>query len=68
MEDLAKADVKTIKTFIDNHITADRLLEDVLEPKKEQKKKSAKEPLNKEKKVIERNSQQISDYFRIIND
>ena len=33
MEDLAKADAKTIKTFIDNNITAERLLADVLKPK-----------------------------------
>ena len=29
MEDLAKADAKTIKTFIDNNITAERLKLDV---------------------------------------
>ena len=37
MEDLAKADIKTIRTFIDNNITAERLLVDVLHPKKELK-------------------------------
>jgi len=44
MDDLAKADLKTIKTFIDNNITAERLLADVLSPKKEQGKKQVKEP------------------------
>jgi len=30
MEDLAKADFRTIKTFITNNITAERLLVDIL--------------------------------------
>ena len=48
MEDLAKADVKTIKTFIDNNITAERLLVDVLNPKKDNKQenKNAKDSIN----------------------
>ncbi len=31
MEDLAKADFRTIKTFITNNITAERLLLDILQ-------------------------------------
>ena len=31
MEDLSKADFRTIKTFITNNITAERLLKDVLQ-------------------------------------
>ena len=31
MEDLAKADFRTIKTFIANNITAERLLVDILQ-------------------------------------
>ena len=48
MEDLAKADIKTIKTFIDNNITAERLLVDVLNPKKDNKQenKNAKDSIN----------------------
>ena len=48
MEDLAKADIKTVKTFIDNNITAERLLVDVLHPKKDNKQdsKNAKESIN----------------------
>lgn len=43
MEDLAKADIKTIRTFIDNNITAERLLVDVLHPKKEQKQEKIRQ-------------------------
>ena len=42
MEDLAKADAKTVKTFIDNNITAERLLVDVLQPKQEKIKSEVK--------------------------
>ena len=31
MEDLAKADFRTVKTFITNNITAERLLRDILQ-------------------------------------
>jgi len=31
MEDLTKADFRTIKTFITNNITAERLLRDILQ-------------------------------------
>jgi hypothetical protein len=43
MEDLAKADIKTIRTFIDNNITAERLLVDVLHPKKDAKQEKGKQ-------------------------
>ena len=71
MEDLAKADVKTIRTFIDNNITAERLLADVLHPKKEvqeEQRKRAKETTTFSEKSRKQSSYKISDYMRTIND
>ena len=68
MDDLAKADVKTLRTFIDNHITADRLLEDVLPRKREQKNPSAKKSPKREKKTEDHKDQKKPDYIRLIND
>ena len=67
MEDLGKADAKTIKTFIDNNITAERLLADVLKPKQELLDKQAKESAaNKEN--ITKKGDIIFDYSSIIDD
>jgi len=41
MEDLAKADFRTIKTFISNNVTAERLLKDILQEAHPDKKHSA---------------------------
>ena len=68
MDDLAKADLKTVRTFIDNQITADRLLEDVLPQKKDQAKLKEKKSPENGKKATESKSQQIFDSVRIIND
>ena len=42
MEDLAKADFRTIKTFIQNNITAERLLVDILQNSTGEKSASSK--------------------------
>ena len=41
MEDLTKADFRTIKTFISNNVTAERLLVDILQSSTGEKHKSA---------------------------
>lgn len=43
MEDLAKADFRTIKTFITNNITAERLLVDILHQSVTEKSQTDKE-------------------------
>ena len=67
MEDLAKADAKTVRTFIDNNITAERLLVDVLQPKQELLKKQAKGALA-QKENLNLNTGVIFDYSRTIDD
>ena len=67
MEDLAKADAKTIKTFIDNNITAERLLADVLKPKHDLlDKKGSQATENKEN--VARKGDIIFDYCGLNDD
>lgn len=63
MDDLAKADAKTVKTFIDNNITAERLLVDVLNPKQDKLKSQAKGALA-QKENLNLNTEVIFDYSR----
>lgn len=65
MEDLAKADAKTVRTFIDNNITAERLLVDVLQPKQEKVTSKAKGALVQNEKF---KSEVIFDYRGTIDD
>ena len=48
MEDLSKADFRTIKTFIQNNITAERLLVDILQTNTGEKSTSSKKLLQQE--------------------
>jgi len=48
MEDLSKADFRTIKTFIQNNITAERLLVDILQTSTGEKSTSSKKLLQQE--------------------
>ena len=67
MEDLAKADAKTIKTFIDNNITAERLLADVLKPKHDLIDSQAKQA-GSNKENIARKDHMIFDYCGLNDD
>jgi len=67
MEDLAKADAKTIKTFIDNNITAERLLADVLKPKHDLLDKQGNQTAEN-KENIAKKGEVIFDYCGGLND